>query len=97
MADKLREVLNHQDANHRVYLFWCPGCGRSHPYDVPRWNFNGSMDKPSFTPSLLVNPHEQANRCHLYVTDGKIQYLSDCFHGLAGQTVEMSDWNEEMW
>lgn len=28
-------------------------------------------------------------RCHLYITDGKIQYLSDCTHSLAGKTVEM--------
>lgn len=29
--------------------------------------------------------------CHLFVTDGKIQYLDDCSHELAGQTVEMVD------
>lgn len=27
--------------------------------------------------------------CHSFVTDGKIQYLSDCTHALAGQTVDM--------
>lgn len=27
--------------------------------------------------------------CHSFVTDGKIQYLGDCTHELAGQTVEM--------
>jgi hypothetical protein len=25
--------------------------------------------------------------CHSFVTDGKIQYLSDCTHELAGQTI----------
>ena len=29
--------------------------------------------------------------CHSFVTDGKIQYLNDCTHELAGQTVEMVD------
>ena len=29
--------------------------------------------------------------CHLYVTDGKIIYLGDCTHHLAGQTIEMED------
>lgn len=29
--------------------------------------------------------------CHSFVTDGKIQYLSDCTHELAGQTVEIED------
>jgi hypothetical protein len=30
-------------------------------------------------------------RCHSFVTDGKIQFLSDSTHELAGQTVEMED------
>jgi hypothetical protein len=33
--------------------------------------------------------------CHSFVTDGKIQYLNDCTHSLAGQTVELID--EEEW
>ncbi len=33
--------------------------------------------------------------CHSYVTDGRIQFLSDCTHKLAGQTVALPDWNEE--
>jgi hypothetical protein len=27
--------------------------------------------------------------CHSFVTDGKIQYLSDCTHELAGQTIDL--------
>ena len=27
--------------------------------------------------------------CHSFVTDGKIQFLGDCTHELAGQTVEL--------
>lgn len=30
-------------------------------------------------------------RCHSYVTDGQIQFLSDCTHALAGQTVPLPD------
>jgi hypothetical protein len=29
--------------------------------------------------------------CHFFVTEGKIQYLSDCTHKLAGQTVDLLD------
>lgn len=29
--------------------------------------------------------------CHSYVTDGRIQFLSDCSHALAGQTVDLPD------
>lgn len=27
--------------------------------------------------------------CHSFVTDGRIQYLSDCTHALAGQTIDL--------
>ena len=30
-------------------------------------------------------------RCHSYVTDGQIQFLGDCTHALAGQTVPLPD------
>lgn len=36
--------------------------------------------------------------CHSFVTDGKMQYLSDCTHSLTGQTVELlqeDDWFED--
>ena len=29
--------------------------------------------------------------CHSFITDGKIQFLSDSTHGLAGQTVELPE------
>jgi hypothetical protein len=35
-----------------------------------------------------------ATVCHSYVTDGRIAFLSDCTHQLAGQTVDLPDWNE---
>lgn len=30
--------------------------------------------------------------CHSFVTDGRIEYLGDCTHALAGQTVDLADW-----
>jgi hypothetical protein len=30
-------------------------------------------------------------RCHSFVTDGKIQFLGDCTHRLAGRTVDLPD------
>ncbi|MNR55162.1 hypothetical protein D3C85_1754830 [compost metagenome] len=29
--------------------------------------------------------------CHSWVTDGKIQFLHDCTHALAGQTIALED------
>ena len=31
--------------------------------------------------------------CHSYVKDGMIQFLSDCTHSMAGQTVEIPEWD----
>lgn len=41
-------------------------------------------------------PWEQtkvATVCHSFVTDGQIQFLSDCTHELAGQTVPLPDFD----
>ena len=79
-----------------VYLFYCSGCQQSHPIDE-RWEFNGDLNSPTFTPSLLVYPHTNQPRCHTFITNGRIQYLDDCEHELAGQTVDLLEWKEEYW
>ncbi len=82
----------------KILEFHCPGCGYAHPFetDAPNnagWQWNGSMDKPTFTPSLLVWATRPEMRCHSFVTDGRIQFLSDCHHELRGQTVDLPDWD----
>lgn len=32
-------------------------------------------------------------RCHSFVTDGRIQFLGDCTHALAGQTVDLPEFS----
>lgn len=32
--------------------------------------------------------------CHSFITDGRIQFLGDCTHALAGQTVNIPDFDE---
>lgn len=78
--------------------FKCPGCNRTHqiPTKGPAaWGFNGNMDKPTFTPSILATwdhgPNTVKYTCHSFVTDGRIQFLNDCTHQLAGQTVDLND------
>jgi hypothetical protein len=34
-------------------------------------------------------------RCHSFVRDGRIQFLGDCTHALAGQTVDLPEIEEE--
>ena len=74
------------------YWFRCPGCENSHAFHVPHWTWNESMDAPTFSPSLLCNSHDPASRCHSFVKDGKIQFLSDCYHNLKNQTVDIPEW-----
>jgi hypothetical protein len=78
---------------HAGYLTFCPGCGYGHLFDT-RWTFNGDFEKPTFSPSMLVNQHDPSNRCHSFLRDGKWQFLDDCFHSLKGKTVEMVDLDE---
>lgn len=59
----------------------------------PSWQWNGDMEKPTFTPSLLVRTGDD-RQCHLFVRDGMIQYLDDCYHELKGRAVEMEDEKE---
>lgn len=70
-----------------MFLFWYPGCNTNHLFDS-RWTFNGNFERPTFAPSLLTWS-DPARRCHSFVRDGCIEFLSDSFHELAGKTVEM--------
>lgn len=78
-----------------IYVVHCPGCGQRHQIRTrgpePRWGFNGDMEKPSFTPSLLVNGSEPDRRCHSYITNGQWIFLRDCYHELDGKTVDLPD------
>lgn len=87
-----------------TFLFFCPGCKCAHQVwteGQTRWQFNGSMEKPTFQPSIKVewpaNPDASeefkewrtARICHSFVTDGMIQFLSDCTHDLKDKTVPL--------
>lgn len=60
------------------------------------WTWNGDTKKPTLKPSVLVNGNRHLHnpavpRCHTWITDGQAQFLSDCTHELAGQTLELLD------
>ena len=62
----------------------------------PEWKFNGSMETPTFEPSLLntmtfTGDVKPKRICHLYVRKGQIEYLSDCTHKLAGKIVPLPE------
>ena len=93
---KICKVENRKGMN----LFWCPGCQCAHyiataenDSGFPIWKWNGDMEKPTVSPSIMIEYHgaDKDTICHSFIRDGKIQYLSDCTHELAGKTVDMVD------
>jgi hypothetical protein len=86
--------------------FWCPGCDEAHcvstGWQIDReavslspsvlvggvqWPKSGPFYKPGH-----VAPAGGATTCHSFVTAGRIQFLTDSTHGLAGQTVDLPEW-----
>lgn len=72
------------------HCFWCPGCDSVHAPNHT-WAYNGDPERPTFSPSILVRGGSENITCHSFVTDGRIQFLGDCTHALAGQTVDLPD------
>lgn len=82
---------NWMDKDRAQYWFICPGCKEGHAFNEG-WEFNGDFEKPPFNPSLFCTGRK---RCHSYVREGNIQFLSDCDHELAGQTVPIPPWSDD--
>lgn len=89
----------HLTMDHTL-TWYCPGCECGHGVPVlggRAWGWNQSLTAPTLTPSIHVFPHDASPpfkpqpRCHSFITDGKIIFLPDCTHVLAGKTVEMED------
>lgn len=119
-----------KNAEGGMVMYWCPGCESCHgvstepskpnPLTGAKWQWNGSLERPTFEPSVLVHPAEtiakdapelseteslqewadkyrtKTPRCHHYVRDGRIEFLSDCDHALAGKTVDLPDWDQQL-
>lgn len=108
---KVSDVLASTGEGH--FAFYCQACGYPHslltgPGDGTRWGFNGNVEQPTFTPSILVRTGSAVDPkhvweegdppriCHSFVTNGQIQYLGDCDHDLKGQTVPLAHWDDYM-
>lgn len=94
---KARELTS--DGKHIGWVIFCSACECAHRFDE-RWTFNGDQESPTFTPSMLVHGWDKTGtlpgyriqeRCHSFVTDGKIRFLDDCGHAMRGQTVDLPD------
>lgn len=90
---KIKVVTYYDKTVHHWYK--CPGCGYEHAFSAERHVFNGDLNNPTVTPSLLQSNPQQHHTCHSYITDGKIKFLDDCWHELRGKTVELPEYTEE--
>jgi hypothetical protein len=83
----------------KAFWFVCPGCGQGHRYVTrtdggsPSWEFSGTPESPTFSPSLIYRWGDNGNRqiCHFFVKDGRIEFQSDCTHSMKGRTVELPE------
>lgn len=61
--------------------------------ETNNWSWNGDIENPTVKPSILVQTvygeKREPLRCHTFVNDGVVQFLSDCSHELAGQTINL--------
>src|SRR2546429_616577 len=95
---KIRRYTSDHDSEETL-CFFCPGCHCDHPFRIksptrPNWEWNGSFDAPTFTPSLLCNASFPESSCHSVVTDGNKAFLEDCHHELRGKTVQLPEIEE---
>jgi hypothetical protein len=105
--------ISEGDMHYDGLMFWCPGCERvdedgerhrglhmlpvNSAVKTPQWTWNGSLDKPTLSPSILTKGDWRGEEsvCHSFMVDGQMQFLGDCTHPLAGQTVPLPplpDW-----
>jgi hypothetical protein len=99
MSRVIFKKFEHPDHVTDNVVFDCPGCGYHHFVTVngtlnesgASWAWNGDLEKPTFSPSILVNKSMPERRCHSFIRNGKIEFLTDCFHALAGQTVDLPE------
>jgi Family of unknown function (DUF6527) len=67
------------------------------------WQWDGNVDAPTLSPSILcwtnvgadgkrLPEGQKRTLCHSFVRAGRIEFLTDCAHALAGQTVPLPDW-----
>jgi len=57
----------------------------------PSWEWNGDVENPTLSPSIKtwVNLPNGDKICHSFIRNGMIEYLSDCTHEYAGQTLPL--------
>lgn len=105
------QVSKYLRKNENGYTHWCPACKEMHPLP-DGWNFNGDVNKPTFTPSFkhdgVKTVRDELGRwtgdwvlddqgkpvkeiCHYILTDGILNFCSDCTHEFRGISIPLSE------
>lgn len=94
---EIKQKKIHANGNTREALvFYCEGCDGHHSVFIdgkgsPNWSWNGSLEKPTLSPSIKVTYNNQGKCCHTFVKDGMIQYLGDCYHDKKNTTIPLTE------
>lgn len=81
------------DPKDRRYSFYCPACKIWHSFNHTWCVWIAPITGlPTVTPSIKVTTHDD-KVCHCFITQGTIEYLSDCTHELKGQIIPMEPIN----
>lgn len=95
-----KKLLQHRDSlsGGIVIMHWCPGCKGTHLIDVEKpnhcgamWSWDKNAESPTFSPSVNI-----VGICHYFIRNGNIEFCSDSKHDLAGKTVPLPDFPEDM-
>lgn len=101
MKAMLRNIDDH-GLKYQALAFICPGCVRTdggtglHMLPVnttvksPSWDFDGNLETPTLSPSILTKWGDKFV-CHSFLRAGVFEFLTDCSHAMAGQSVPMVD------
>lgn len=72
---------------------------------APSWTWDGNLEAPTLSPSILTRMEHARRRsthgeeltdvglfvCHSFLRGGVFEFLSDCTHQYAGQSVPLPD------
>lgn len=110
---KLRSLGVHGLEGTYEYMFWCPGCRDAHGIPIKEspsrkviWGFNGNVEKPTFTPSILARwtrltaEGERMIKEKIPLAEGQTKYPSEdivCHSFVTDGMIQfLSDSNHEL-
>lgn len=80
---------------------YCIACRGLHNFSIKRpnhlaqrWTWNGHIVAPTFFPSMHIITRHLHDRkfmqsCHYWIRGGRVEFLKDCTHSMAGVTISL--------